>query len=479
VSGGGTHAQREGTHAQRGSSVLDRSRAPALGPHATVRLPGIQRFTLGGGLQVIVAERRELPVVNVQLLGLGGSGALAEGQAGLASLSAAMLNEGGGERTSLEIADELDRLGALYHSSAGFDASEVELNVVSTRLEPALDVLADVVLRPTFPDGELERIKSERLARIVQELDDPRALATHSFARVIFGDRHPWGSPVLGTPKTLPRISRDDVVGYYGEHLHPGCATMIVVGDVDASSLEPTLARFFGEWSPRHWKAPVIPEAPFVPECRLYLADRPAAQQSEIRVGRVAVARSTPDYFALTVMNTVLGGAFTSRLNSNLREAKGYTYSAGSGFSMRRTPGPFVAQAAVHTPVTADAVSETLREIRRICEEPVGHDELERAKRYLALRLPQRFETVSDVSARLSELVLYDLPEDYFGEYVERIMAVTADDVQQAARRHLDPKRMVVVVAGDRDNVEGPLAKLGLGPVHMLGAMPWATHVPE
>jgi zinc protease len=250
---------------------------------------------------------------------------------------------------------------------------------------------------------------------------------------------------------------------------------MIVAGDVEAGALEDLLGGTFGEWAPRAWAPPPIPEPPAVPGPLLLVVDRPEAAQSEIRVGRVAVSRATPDYFALTVMNTVLGGAFTSRLNANLREAKGFTYSAGSGFSMRKTPGPFVAQAAVHTPVTADAVAEMLREIRRMGEELVPADELERAKRYLALRLPQRFETASDVTARLAEIVLYQLPEDYFGRYVERIMAVSAEEVRQVARGHLDPDRMVAVVAGDRAAVEEPLARLELAPVRVLASLPWAA----
>jgi predicted Zn-dependent peptidase len=195
--------------------------------------------------------------------------------------------------------------------------------------------------------------------------------------------------------------------------------------------------------------------------------DRPGAAQSEIRVGRVAVDRATPDYFPLTVLNTVLGGSFTSRLNSTLREEKGYTYGAGSGFSMRTEPGPFVASAAVHTPVTDSAVVEFLREIRRIREEPVPEEELERAKRYVALRQPQRFETVGDVAARLSEMVLYELPADYWAEYVERTLAVDAAEVQRVAREHLDPDRMIVVVAGDRAVIEAPLRALGM-PVVVL-----------
>jgi predicted Zn-dependent peptidase len=431
------------------------------------------RFTLRGGLQVILARRGGVPVVNAQLLTLGGSAALAPGEAGLASLTASLLDEGTGARGALEIAAQLEQLGATFYCSAGLDAIEVELNVLSPRLPAALELLADVLLDPTFPEHELERIRGERLARLAQEADDPRALATHALARVLFGAEHPWGSPLLGTPATLARLSRADVVRYYDEHVHPGCSTLIVVGDADPAHLEALLEGTLGGWPARPHVRRSLPDPPAVTGPCIYLVDRPGAGQSELRVGKVAVARSTQDYAALTVMNTVLGGAFTSRLNQNLREEKGYTYGAGSGFSMRRAPGPFVAQAAVHTPVTHDALAEMLREIRRVGEELVAADELERAKRYVALRLPQRFETGADVTARLSEIALYDLPDDYFARYVGRILSVTAEDVRTAAARHLSPERLVAVVAGDRETIEAPLRSLGIGPVELLPSPLW------
>ena len=450
------------------STGLDRTRAPVPGPAPQVRLPSVERFTLAGGLPVLLAARRGVPVVNLQLLVVGGSAALKTGEAGLAALTSDMVDEGSEGRSALEVAASFEKLGAAFHSSAGFDAGEVELNVLAPRLEEALEAFADVVLRPTFPEGELERVRNERLARLAQDLDEPRALATHAFSRVIFGEAHPWGSPLLGTPRTLGRMARADVLRFYQEHYHPGCATLVVAGDVEPDALKALLERTFGTWQRRAWEAPALPQPPPISGPRVYVVDRPGAPQSEIRVGRVAVSRETEDYFPLTVMNTVLGGSFTSRLNSRLREEKGYTYGAGSGFSMRRCPGPFVAQAAVHTPVTDDAVLDFLLEIERMGEDLVGTDELERAKSYIALRLPQRFETVSDVTARLSEVVLYDLPEDYFAGHVDRVMAVTAEDVRAAARKHLPMERMVVVVAGDRSQVQGPLEALGLGPVEAL-----------
>jgi len=449
---------------------MARTRPPPLGPAPTMRLPEPVRTRLGGGLRVALVERRSVPVVNVQLLVLGGAAAVRPTQAGLATFTADMIDEGAGERNALEIAAAFDLLGAAHYSSAGFDASEVELNVLTPRLPQALEVLGDVVLSPTFPEAELERVRHERMTRALQEVDDPRALATHALARVLFGDGHPWGRPLLGTRDSLSGLSVADVRRFYQERYHPGCATLLVVGDFESNAMLTLLDQAFGSWEARPVPAVEVPDPPAVEGTSVYVVDRPGSAQSEIRVGRVAVSRSTGDYFPITVMNTVLGGSFTSRLNQRLREEKGYTYGAGCGFSMRRGPGPFVAQAAVHTPVTAEAVADFLGEIGRMAAEEVTPDELERARRYVALRLPQRFETVADVTARLAEMALYDLPDDYFDVYVERVLAVTAAEVLEAAGRHLDVERMVVVVAGDRAAVEEPLIRLGIGPVEVLAA---------
>lgn len=449
---------------------LDRTRVPEVGAPPTLRPPEATRFTLANGLPVVLAEQHELPVVSVQLLVPGGSASLAGHQAGLAALVADMLDEGTAERSALDVAVAVESLGATLLSSAGADASQVELVVLRHRLEAALDVLADVVTAPTFPDHELERVRDERVNRVIQELDDPRALANHAFVLTLYGPDHPWGQPLLGTRPALNAVTRDDVAAYHRRHYHAGNATLLVAGDVEPETLRDLLEPRFGGW--RGGEPVRVEPGPWADDApRIVLVDRPGAAQSEIRVGKVAVERSTADYFALTVLNTVLGGSFTSRLNTTLREERGYTYGAGSGFAMRRTPGPFVAQAAVHTPVTDSAVEVFLEEIRRIRDEAVPAAELERAARYVALRLPQRFETVGDLAARLSESVLYDLPPDYWSTYVDRILAVSADDVQRAARRHLDPDRMVVVVAGDRAAVGAPLRRLGL-PVSPVPARP-------
>lgn len=432
-------------------------------------LPEPVRFRLSNGLPVVLVERHDLPVVGLQLLVMGGATSLTGDRAGLAAFTADMLDEGTEARTALDVATGLERLGASFTSSAGVDASQVELVALRHRLEPALDIVSDVVTAPSFPDDEMERVREERITRVLQDLDEPRALAGNAFAMVLYGPDHPYGPPLLGTRRSLARITRDDVTSWYRRHYHAGNATLLVAGDVERDALVGLLEPRFGRWrtdepAPDRPTLPTLDSAP-----KVMVVDRPGAAQSEIRVGKVAVDRASEDYFALTALNTILGGSFTSRLNASLREDKGYTYGAGSGFAMRRSPGPFVAQAAVHTPVTGDAVAVFLEEIRRMRDEAVGEDELERAKRYVALRLPQRFETVDDLTARLAEAALYDLPDDYWSTYVERLMAVDADDVRRAARIHLDPGRMTVVVVGDRAAIEGPLSAMGM-PVEILPA---------
>ncbi len=461
--GGAPPAARNG----EGPAAPDRTHPPAVGAPPALTHPRVERFRLSNGLPVALVERHELPLVGLQLLFPGGASSVAARRAGLAGLSADMLEEGTASRSSLDIAAELERLGASFFSTAGADASEVELTVLRNRLEPALDLLADVVTAPTFPASELERVRDERVTRVVQELDEPRVLANNAFARALYGDEHPWGTPLLGTRASLASLGRDDVVAFYRRHYHAGNATLLVAGDVEPDTLLALLEPRFGGWEGGEPAPASAPPAPPAPGPNVVLVDRPGAAQSEIRVGRVAVARSTEDYFPLTVLNTVLGGSFTSRLNARLREEKGYTYGAGSGFAMRRSPGPFVAQAAVHTPVTDDAVAVFLEEIARMRDEDVPAQELDRARRYVALRLPQRFETAGDLTRRLSEATLYDLPADYWSTYVPRVMSVDAADVRRAAREHLDPERMAVVVVGDRAAVEAPLRALGRPLVHV------------
>ncbi|MCG6956818.1 MAG: insulinase family protein [Gemmatimonadetes bacterium] len=452
-----------------GVDTLDRSRVPGVAAPSEMKFPEIQDYRLQNGLRVVLWERTALPLVSLQLQFRGGASAHPAQKAGLAALTADMLDEGTSTRNALEIAGTVDLLGATLTSSAGYDASQVRLSILRDKLADGLAVMADIVMHPTFPESEFTRVRKERLDRVLQRSAEPAAMADDAFVRTLYGTDHPYGASLLGTSETLEDLVREDVESFFHARYAPGQATLVVVGDIERAALDSLLAASFAGWQGHGEDLHALPMASGAPAPGIYVVDKPGAAQSEVRVGYVAVDRKTPDYYPLTVLNTVLGGTFTSRLNLKLREEKGYTYGAGSAFDMRVAPGPFEAAAAVATPVTDSAVADFVEEIDRLSREDVPNEELERARNFLALRLPQRFESVDDVVRRLAELVLYDLPLGFYSDYVTAVQGVDAGAVRRAAERYLPVSRMIIVVAGDRKEVESSLASLDLGPVVVLG----------
>ncbi|HSG06745.1 MAG TPA: pitrilysin family protein [Longimicrobiales bacterium] len=452
--------------------ILDRNVVPAVGAPQSLEFPEIEDYTLGNGLRVVLVRRPALPLVSLELQFQGGASAHPASQAGLAGLAADVLDEGTPTRTALEIADQVDLLGASMSSTAGYDASQVRLSVLRSRFPEALGILADVVMRPVFPEADLERLRRERLSRVIQRSAVPAALADDAFEEVLYGADNPYGAPLLGTKATLEALTREDVVAFHRARYAPGQATLVVAGDLRQEDLDELLAQAFAGWSGTGVDARPVPVAASPTRRTIYLVDKPGAAQSEIRIGRVGVGRDTDVYFPLSVMNTVLGGSFTSRLNAKLREEKGYTYGAGSFFDLRRAPGPFEASAAVATEVTDSAVMDFVQEMDRMAAEEVPAGELRRARNYLALRLPQRFESVDDLVRRFSELVLYEIPLDFYAGYVEGVQSVDAAAVRTAAETLLGTERMAVVVAGDRSVIEEPLRALNLGPVVVFDRRP-------
>jgi predicted Zn-dependent peptidase len=300
----------------------------------------------------------------------------------------------------------------------------------------------------------------------MQWRDEPRALASVIFNRTLFGD-HPYGRTSIGDEQALRSFTPADLKGFYENAFGPNNATLIVVGDITAGDLLPRLERAFGTWKNVTPPTPSLPAINQVSERRVILVDKPGAPQSEIRIGRIGVPRLTEDYHALVVMNTILGGSFSSRLNQNLRERHGYTYGAGSRFDFRPLPGPFMASAAVQTAVTDSALIEFFHELKGILQ-PVPEKELERAKNYVALSFPGEFQTVGDISGRLEEMVIYRLPDDYFNGYVRNILSVTQADVRRVAVKYLDPNRVDIIVVGDRTQIEKKIAALNLGPMTIM-----------
>ncbi len=462
-------------HAQQ---LPDRDHPPELGAPPALDLPPIHRLSLSNGLRVVLVEKHDVPLVQVNLVVGAGSVTDPADGAGLASMTAEMLDEGAGDLGALDLSDEIDFLGASIRTGTGLHNSMVSLHVPLSKLDRALELMSDIALRPTFSSAELDRQRLDRITTLVQWHDEARIIAGQLFNRTLYGRLHPYGMPEFGTEDDLRSMASNDLRRFHESRYVPANSFLIVVGDVTSESVMPKLQAVFGWWTGGAPDRAEVPEVAQVGERRVYLVDKPGAAQSEIRIGRIGVPRLTDDYYPLLVMNTILGGSFASRLNMNLREDKGYSYGARSSFSFRPAAGPFVARAAVQTDVTDSALVEFMNELRRILE-PVSDDELTRAKNFVALRFPGRFQTVSGVANQLSELILYDLPDDYFNQYVQRVLAVTREDVQRVAREYIDPERVAIIVVGDRSQVEEKIRALNLGPIEVMSIEQVLGPVPE
>jgi predicted Zn-dependent peptidase len=442
----------------------DRSALPKPGPVPALKLPEVQRRTLSNGLPVLIVELHKVPVVHTTLVVKSGAGADPRGKYGAANLTAEMLDEGAGRRNALQIADAVDYLGATLSTSSTSDATFVDLHVPVARFGDALPIMADVALRPTFPQDELQRVREELLTSIVQAEDDPEALIQFAFPRLVFGPQHRYGTMTFGTAATVKGLTVADLREFHAQQYVPSNAAIIVTGDVTPAAAIARLETAFGGWKAGAAPRAAVPEATQLTARQIYLIDKPGAAQSQIRIGWVGVPRSTPDYFSLRVLNTILGGSFTSRLNQNLREAHGYAYGAGSSFDMRGSAGPFYAAAGVQTDKTAEALAEFFKELNAI-RQPIPAEEVEKAKNYLALLMPRSFETTASLAGSLAQMVVYNLPPDYFATYTQRVRAITPAAVQRAAERYIQPDKFAVVVVGDRKLIEPGIKALNLGPI--------------
>jgi predicted Zn-dependent peptidase len=418
---------------------------------------------------VWLIEAHAVPLVQVNLLIKAGAADDPAGKFGVTSLTAAMLDEGAGSRTALQISDEAEFLGADLATTSSFDASAVRLNVPVSRLRNGLALMADVALRPTFPGDELERVRKERLTALLQAKDDPASVVPIAFARTVFGATHRYGTAGMGTESTLKGFTVADLKAFHTAMYQPANATLIVIGDVRAADAIAQLETHFGTWKngPTPPARQPVPAASQLTQGQITIVDIPGAAQSQIRIGWVGVPRSTPEYFTLEVLNTILGGSFTSRLNQNLREEHQYSYGASSRFDMRLSAGAFQAGAGVQTDKTAEALKEFFNELNGILK-PVPEEELTKAKNYAALSFPSEFETSGDLSSKMEEMVIYNLPDRYFGGYIDNLQKVTAPAVQKAAGTYIQPKRFAVVVVGDRKVIEPGIRALNLGPVRVM-----------
>ena len=448
--------------ARENVATLDRSAVPRLGAAKPLSLPPVITRTLPNGLRILVVEHHELPIADFILITATGVEADPPGRAGLTTLLTALLDEGTTSRNALQIADQEAFLGISLSTSSGWDASRISLHTPTAQMDSALALMADVALRPSFPAAELERLRAERLTELIQLRDRGPGIADVAYPAIIYGTEHPYGRPMLGTEVSVAAITRADLERFYRTYFRPNNSTLIVVGDVTADEIMRRAGAVFGSWERADVPATVMTAGRPATTTAVYLIDKPGAAQSSVRIGNIGVPRSTRDYFGLLLANTILGGSFTSRLNQNLRETKGYTYGAGSRFDMRRSAGPFTARAEIVAEKTDSALIEFMKELRSI-RDTVPAAELAKAKTYLQLQMPASFETTGQIANQLVPIVLYDLPLDYYNSYAQQIDRLTQADVQRVAREYIDPSRLAIVIVGDRASIEGGVRALRLG----------------
>jgi zinc protease len=443
-----------------------RHERPAPGQVRPLQIPVPESFSLPNGLTVLVNERPGLPVVSASLVVNTGSEANPVDRPGLASFTAAMLDEGTARLGALEIADEVARLGASLSTGSTADSMQVTGGSLRRTFPALLDIMADLARHPAFPDEEIERQRASRLASLAQQRDNPGAVSNAAMYAALYGPGHPYGYTELGTDASNRAIAKADLQRFWSSHVVPSNAALVVSGAIAVAELRPLVEQAFGDW-PRGAATPPSLGEPQTTGARLVLVDRSGAPQTQVRIASIGVPRATPDYESILVMNEALGGLFSSRINLNLREQHGYTYGAGSQFTFRRSAGPFYVASAVRTDVTAPAVAEVFKEIGRIREAPLTLEELALAKDSLVRSLPSQFETSGRVTSSTANTFVYGLGIDYYTKIQARLSAVSLDQVTAAAERYIVPDRLIVVAVGDTARIRGPLEKLSLGAIEV------------
>ena len=441
-----------------------RNEAPKPGPASPLHLPVPEQFKLSNGLIVLFNERPGLPLVAADLVLRSGSGANPVDKPGLASFAARMLQQGTTTRNALQIADRAADLGATLSTRASVDSSSVFTHSLSRNFPDALELLADVALHPSFPQAEIDRVRKERLVALVQEKDEPFAVAIRVLDAALYGPHHSYGYPDIGSEESLKAVTREDLVKFWQGNYFPNDAALVVTGNIKLSELKPLLEKQFGNWKAGKSSGAAM-GTPEASDARMILVDRPGAPQTTLVCYEMGVARSTPDYAPIEVMNTDLGGLFSSRINMNLREAHGYTYGAGSLFMYHRAPGPFFAYAPVRTDATAPATTEMFNELRRMRDTQMTPEEMKLSKDSITRSMPGRFERGTDAAATFAEVFVYDLPLDYFSKLPDSIDAVTPEQAQSIAQKYIHPDKIVVLAIGDRSKIEEDLKKLNLSKI--------------
>lgn len=452
-------------------SAVDRSKLPETGSAPDSKFPEIERATLSNGINLVVAEWHSVPVVQFALLFDAGYASDMQSVPGIARLAMNMLDEGTQDRSSLEISDELSMLGARLGCGSNLDQSVVSLSALKDNLSPSLDLMADVVMNPSFPQKEFDRLQKEQLASIEQENAQPTAMALRAFPVLLYGRDHAYGTPFTGSgyKDTVSGLTREDLIAFKEKWLSPGNAAMLVVGDTTLEEIKPEIERAFKDWTGTSGSKKEIDTVAPPARSKIYLIDRPESLQSTIIAGHTAPPKSDKRDIALEMMNQVLGESFTSRINMNIREDKHWSYGAGSSILDSQGERPFIVQTSVQSDKTAETVSEILKEIRGVLgERPITEDEYQKVLKNKVLELPGRWETMSSVLGSVMEIIRFNLPDDYYDTYARVVKAQTLGDLSDAAKAMLTPDNMIWVIVGDVEKIEPGLKELGIGEVEEI-----------
>jgi zinc protease len=446
----------------------DRTVVPPLAPPPALRMPSQERFTLPGGLRVRLVEYRRLPIVALHLVVEAGAVSDPPGRPGVASFTAAMLTEGTRSRTATQISDEVAALGAHLGAGAGSDAAQLSASALSRHLDPLLALFADVLVNPAFAEADFARLQDQRLVALRQQRDQPGIVAGRAFAAVFWGE-HPYGHPALGTEESLRAFTREELAAFHRRHWRPGNAELVVVGDVTRGELEPRLVRALAGWTGSAPSAGPA-RAPPQPVARTVLVEKRGAPQAFLLLGTPGFARARPGKAAADVAFQILGGGTASRLFRRLREEKGLTYGMGAGPEARKLGGTAIIAGSVKADRVGEALQLILAEIADLRDRPVSEEELRTAVNGTVLSLPAEFATAGGIAGRLADTVIHGLPDGYWPSYAAEASALTAADVQRAAREWLDPERITAVLVGDLGQVRPQLQGLALGPVELREA---------
>jgi len=454
-------------------SNVDRKTMPAVGPAPQVSFPAVERAVLPNGLKIMLAERHSIPVVHLSMMFDAGYAADQASQPGTASLAMSMIDEGTAKRSALQISDELAMLGASIGAGSNLDTSSVSLTALKDKLDPALDIYADVILNPAFPEADFARLQKIQIARIAQEKASPFGMALRVFPKLVYGAGHPYAIPFTGSgyADTVAKLTRADLVKFHQTWFKPAGATLVVVGDTTMAEIKPKLEKLFQGWTGGKPPAKKITTVPLAASPAVYIMDKPDAPQSMVVCGFPAPSSADPDNVAITTMNMILGGDFVSRINMNIREDKHWSYGAQSAIPGARGQRPFL----VLAPVQSDKTKETMVEIEGELEgilgkKPITTEEFQNAKNNAVLGLPGQWETMGSVLGSLEEIVQYGLPDDYYQKYPGLVQKLTMADLSKAAAKTIHPQSVIWIIVGDRAKIEPKIRELGFSRISVIDA---------